>query len=108
MSSAPSDIGDVSGVLGGRPQPPSPPTSVYPSPSPASPPSPRGPLDLLKKHDIVRSFSEFHNKQDATYIARPSMNIKDIYNKFEEPIFQPDQTLGLRPQVLQSMSATSE
>ena len=59
MSRAASDIGDVSGVLGGRPQPPSPPTSVYPSPSPASPPSPLGPLDLLKKYDIVRSLEGF-------------------------------------------------
>ena len=81
MSRAPSDIGDVNGVLGGRPQPPSPPTSVYASPSLASPPAPLGPLDLLKKHDIVRSFSEFHIKRDATYIAPVSVDIKDIYNR---------------------------
>ena len=85
MSRAPSDIGDVSGVLGGRPQPPSPPTSVQPSPP--SPQAPLGPLDLLKKHDIVRSFAEFHIKRDANYIAPASMDIKDIYNGFEEPTF---------------------
>ena len=82
MSRAASDIGDVSGVLGGRPQPPSPPTSVHPSPP--SPQSPLGPLDLLNKPDITKSISEFHIKRDASYIAPASMDIKDIYNKFEE------------------------
>ena len=92
MSRAASDIGDVSGVLGGgRPQPLSPPTSVYASPSP--PQSSLGPLDLIKKHDVVRGFSEFHIRRDATYIAPPSMDIKDIYNKFDEPILQPDWNL---------------
>ena len=85
MSRPASDVGDVSGVLGGRPQPPSPPTSVHPSPP--SPQAPLGPLDMLKKHDIVRSFAEFHIKRDATYIAPASMDIKDIYNGFEEPTF---------------------
>ena len=55
-----------------RTSPPSPPTSVHPSP--ASPPQPLGPLDVLTEaHDIVRSFSEFHIKRDATYIA-PAIN----------------------------------
>ena len=103
MSRAPSDIGDVSGVLGGRPQPPSPPTSVYPSPSPASPPSPLGPLDFLKKHDIVRSFAEFHIRRDATYIAPASMDINEIYNKFEEPTFPQD--LGLEDYILRYFRA---
>ena len=85
MSRAASDIGDISGVLGGRPQPPSPPKSVHPSPP--SPQAPLGPLDLLKKHDIVRSFAEFHIKRGPTYIASASMDIKDIYNGFEEPVF---------------------
>ena len=87
MSRAASDIGDVNGALGGRPQPPSPPTSVYPSPSPASPPSPLGPLDLIKRYDVIRTISELHIKKDATYIAPASMDIKDIYNKSEEPTF---------------------
>ena len=105
MSRAPSDIGDVSGVLGGRPQPPSPPTSVYPSPSPASPPSPLGPLDLLKKHDIMKSFAEFHIKRDATYIAPASMDIKEIYNKFEEPTFEWAKDLGLEDYILRYFRA---
>ena len=66
---------------------------MYPSPSPTSPPQPLGPLDLLKKHDIVRSFSEFHIKRDATYVAPPSMDIKEIYNRLEEPVLQPDWNL---------------
>ena len=81
MSRAALDIGDVSGVLGGRPQPPSPPTSVHPSPPS---PQPLRPLDLLNKQDIVKSVSELHIKRDASYIAPASMDIKDIYNKFEE------------------------
>ena len=79
--------GDVSGVLGGRPQPPLPPTSVYPSPSTASLPSPLGPLDLLKRHDIVKSFAEVHIEKDATYIAPASMDVEDIYNRLEVPTF---------------------
>ena len=91
-SRAASDIGDISGVLGGgRPQPPSPPTSVHASPSP--PQSPLEPLDLIKKHDVVRGFSEFHIRRDAAYIAPPSMDIKDIYSKFDEPVLQPDWNL---------------
>ena len=82
MSRAASDIGDVNGVLGGRPQPRSPPTSVHPSPT--SPPAPLGPFDLLNKPDIIKSVSEFHIKRDASYIAPASMDIKEIYNKFEE------------------------
>ena len=78
-------------------------TSVNPSPSPASPPSPLGPLDYLKKEDIKRSFSEFHIKRDATYIAPASMDIKEIYNKFEDPIFQPD--LNLEDYVLRYFRA---
>ena len=35
-------------------------------------------------------FSEFRIKRDANYIAPASMDIKDIYNKFEEPITKPD------------------
>ena len=35
----------------------------------------------------MRSISEFHIRKDATYIAPASMDIKDIYNKFEEPTF---------------------
>ena len=86
MSRAASDSGDVSGVLGGRPQPPSPPTSVHASPSPA-PQSPMGPLDLLNKPDIIKSVAEFHIKRDASYIAPPSLDIKDIYNLFNETIW---------------------
>ena len=56
MSRAPSDIGDISGFLGGRPQPPSPPTSVHASASPTLPPQPLGPLDLVKKDDVIRAF----------------------------------------------------
>ena len=44
----------------------------------------------MKKHDIVRSFAEFHIRRDATYIAPPSMDIKDIYNKFEDPVLLPE------------------
>ena len=75
MSRAPSDIGDISGVMGGRPQPPSPPTSVHASPSPA-PQSPLGPLDLLNKPDIIKGVAEFHIKRDASYIAPASLDIK--------------------------------
>ena len=77
------------GVVGGR-QPSSPPTSVCASHSPTSPPQPLGPLDLLKRQDIMRSFAEFHIRRDATYIAPPSMDIKDIYNKFDEPVLLPE------------------
>ena len=34
-------------------------------------------------------FSELHIKRDASYIAPASMDIKDIYNRFEEPIVKP-------------------
>ena len=86
MSRAASDIGDIGGVVGGVR--PSPPTSVHPSP--ASPPQPLGPLDLLRKHEIVKKFSEFRIQRDANYVALASMNIKHIYNRFEEPIIKPD------------------
>ena len=83
MSRAASDSGDISGVMGGRPQPPSPPTSVHASTSP-QPPSPMGPLDLLNKPDIIKSVAEFHIKRDASYIAPPSLENKDIYNMFND------------------------
>ena len=38
----------------------------------------------MTKPDIVKSVSEFHIKGDASYIAPASMDIKDIYNKFDE------------------------
>ena len=77
MSRAASDIGDIGAVVGGVP--PSPPTSLHPSP--ASPPQPLGPLDLLRKHENIKMFSEFHVKRHANYIAPASMDIKDIYNR---------------------------
>ena len=83
MSRAASDIGDIGGIVGGGHQPPSPPT-------PASPPQPLGPLDLYRKHEIIKMFSEFHIKRDASYIAPASMDFKDIYNRFEELIIKPD------------------
>ena len=69
--------------MGGRPQPPSPPASVHASPSPA-PQSPMGPLNLLNKPDIIKSVAEFHIKRDASYIAPPSLDMKEIYNLFSE------------------------
>ena len=42
------------------------------------------PLDLLNKQDIIKSVAEFHIKRDASYIAPPSLDIKDIYNMFNE------------------------
>ena len=35
-------------------------------------------------------FSEFHIKRDATYLAPASMDTKDVYNRFGEPIIKPD------------------
>ena len=52
MSSAASGISDIGGAVGGLP--PSPPTSVHPSP--ASPRQPLGPLDLHRKHEIIKMF----------------------------------------------------
>ena len=72
MSRAASDIGDVSGVMGGRPQPPSPPTSVHASPSPA-PPSPLGPLDLLNKPDIIKSVTGVPH-QEGCFLHRTSIH----------------------------------
>ena len=46
---------------------------------------PMTPLDLIKRYDVIRSISEFHIKKDATYVTPPSIDIKDIYNKLEEP-----------------------
>ena len=60
MSRAASDIGDMGGVVGGH-QPPSPPSSVHPSPT--SPPQPLGPLDILKRQDLVRRLPTSHHHQ---------------------------------------------
>ena len=32
-------------------------------------------LDVLRKHEIIRMFSEFHIRRDATYLTSPSMDI---------------------------------
>ena len=81
-----SDIGDICGVVGGVVNP----TSPHPS-SQTSPPSPQpiGPLDHLNKHNIIKMFSEFHIKRDATYLAAPSADIKKIHNEFFTPILDP-------------------
>ena len=51
----------------------------------------------------MRSFAEFHIKRDATYIAPASVDIKEIYNKFEEPTFAQD--LGLEDYILRYFRA---
>ena len=76
------------------------PASPHPSsqPSPAPPLQPLGPLDNLRKHNIVKVFSEFHIKRDATHLAPPSVDIKDIYKQFFTPILDPslnlEETIG--------------
>ena len=67
--------------------PPSRPRSVHPSP--ASPPAAMGLLHVLRKHEIIKVFSEFHIKRDASYLAPASVDIKDIYNRIEKPILRP-------------------
>ena len=42
-----------------------------------------GPLDHLRKHNLLKMWSEFHIERDATYIAPESMDIQEIYNRFE-------------------------
>ena len=84
---ATSDIGDIGGVVGGVVNPKSPHPSSQPSP--ASPPQPLGPLDSIRKHNI-KMFSAFHIKRDATYLAPPSVDIKDIYNQSFTPILDPN------------------
>ena len=95
-----SDIRDIGGVVGAPP--PSPPST---QPSPASPQQPLGPLDDLRKPNIINMFSEFHIKRDATDLAPPSMDIKGIYNKFEEPSIKPD--LNIKQVIAQYFRACS-
>ena len=92
MSRAASDMGDMSGVVGGRPQPPLPPTSVHPSPT--SPPQRLGPLDLLKKYDIVRSFSEYSWFEEPE--LPPDWNLEDIILRYFRacPLHQNDSKTG--------------
>ena len=85
---AASGIGDIGGLVGGVVSPTSPHLSSQWSPP--SPPQPTGPLDYLHKLNIIKMFSDFHIKRDATDLAPPSVDIKDIYNQFFTPVLDVD------------------
>ena len=77
----PSDIGDISGVVGQCYLT----TSIIATISSITVPSPplqMAPRDILQKDNIVKMFSEFHIKRDSNYLAPPSTDIEDIYRDF--------------------------